>query len=662
MTVWGIIITSIFSLFVLGIAIKMVIELYWNKKLNMFKEKEHISPVKFPVDRTIKYVYSLSLSAIIVFVSVFSGVFSPLEPLGNKTLVQANLVGSESKLNALVEDYLSSENNYLYPEANMDDGLEATDGDDESRDYTDTNVQVDGVDEGDVLKTDGYRVFYAPRYYNVIEVLDIEDNHTMTKVDTIELDNFRVDSLYLTDEYLVTIGYRFEETIYPMDTLEDYWGFYFYSQTATVVVFDKDTLEEVYQMDTDLTFIEHRLIDDTLYLVSTKWFYDEAELRPQFDITLDGQTTTSYLNYKDMYYFEDLPAASMTVITSIDFNTFEQQSQGFIGRTNQVYVSESSIYTFYTDWQYEKTDDGYAYDIQTYIVKYNIDKNSKTINYVASTAVEGYVEDRYWLDESGDYLRIVTSRSWWNDEDNHLYILKENDSTDTFDLIAHMDENIGHENERVESVRFHGDYVNIVTYERMDPLYTIDLSNPENPEIIAPEIEEAGYSEYLHIWDESHHVLGLGYLDANEDSVIDGMKLSAYDTNTGTILETDPYPFETDGNWSYSYTAAMYDPKAIMVDVELGLFGFPMTKYSYDYARESYEYQSAFVVYHIDFDREFVLGEPTIIYHDAVDWYNHIDRGLYIEGYIYTFSAHQVSSYDLANNTVFETITIESTN
>ncbi len=662
MTVWGWIIVSTFGALTLFIVTKVIVEFVWNKRLNAFKKTEHVAVVKMPYELIIKYAYSFALSTAIVIVSVVSGAFMPVSPAieTSKTLVNANRVGSQTALNTLIDEYRLSNRyeNWLTPEVDDLMSMDGAEGVNEPREYTDTNVQVEGVDEGDVLKTDGYRIFYAPRYYNVIEVIDIENDHSMTHVESMHIDDFRVDSLYLTDTYLIVIGYEYEEVIYPMDTLEMYYGFWFYEQTASIIVFDKTSLEEVYRVNTDLSFLDHRLIDDTLYVVSTKWFIQDEEARPMFDVTMDGQTQTSYLSYMDMYYFEDVPSASMTVISSLNLDTFDMQSQGFIGQTHQVYVTEQSIYTYYNAYEYIETEQGYDYDIHTHIVKYSINQDDQTIQYVASTNVIGVVEDSYWLDESGDYLRVVTSRSWWNGV-NRLYILEENAETDTFDEIALIDENIGHVNERVESVRFHGDYVNIVTYERMDPLYTIDLSNPEAPITLENPIEEAGYSEYLHIWDTSNHVLGLGYLDANEEAIIDGMKLSAYDTTTGTILDTDPFPYIDDLGWSYSYTEALYNPKALMVDVDLGLFGFPMVSYQYDSETWDYSYQTSFVIYHIDFSREDVLGEPIIIEHDTVEYYNQIDRGVWIDGYVYTFSAHEMLSYDLASETVFEQIYIQ---
>ena len=662
MTFWGWAITGIFGLLIVFMMAKFIIEFIWNRRLNAFKLSEHMAKVKLPFERFVKYAYSFSLSTAVVILTVGCSAFVPLTSLGNKDLVNAQRVGTELRMNSLIEDYRLS-NKYFYYESipsMVDDALDGFSSNDLTRDYTGTNVQVEGVDEGDVLKTDGYRIFYAPRYYNVIEVIDIEDNHDMTHVASMSLEDFRVDSLYLTDDYLIVIGYRYEETIYPMDTMDIYWGFYFYEQTASILVFDKETLEETYRLETDLSFIDHRLMDDTLYIVSNKWFYLDQDHRPEFDVIVNGITTTSYLSYMDIYYFDDVPANAMTVITTLDLTTFEHQSQGFIAPTDQIYASENAIYTLNTQYLYDENAEGYTYDIKTNIFKYKIDANDQTIDYVASTVIDGYVEDRYWVDESDDYLRVVTSRlSWIGEDPNRLYILAENAETDTFDEIAVLDENIGHDGETVKSVRFHENYVNIVTYETMDPLYTIDLSNPELPYISETPIEEAGYSEYLHVWDDDSHIIGLGFLDQDENGSLDGLKVSAYDTSIGSdSIVSDEMPYGNELGWGYSYTEAMYNPKALMVDVSLGLFGFPMVSHHYNATTDEYSYQSAFRIYQIDFDAANVLGNPIMVVGDTTEFYNQIDRGVFINDFVYTFSAHEILSFDLANEISVQQILI----
>ncbi len=661
MTLWGWMITSIFGLLTLFMIFKFLIEFIWNRRLNRFKVTEHVAKNQLPFERFIKYAYSFSLSAAVVVLTVSCGAFVPLTSLGDKDLVNANRVGTETRMNKLIDDYrllYDSGNHYVMPNI-QDEFLDGAESDALTRDYTHTNVQVEGVDEGDILKTDGYRVFYAPRYYHVIEVLDIEDDHSMTHIASLQIDDFRVDSLYLTDEFLVVIGYRYEESIFPMQTMDMYYEFYFYQETASIIIFDKESLEENYRLETNLTFVDHRLMDDTLYMISTKWFYENQDPRPIFDDTVDGVTTASYLSYMDIYYFNDVPASSMTVVTTLDLNTFEHKSQGFIGQTSEIYVTESSIYTFNTAYIYDEDISGYTYDIKTNIVKYQINQTDHAIAYVASTTIDGYVEDRYWLDESDDYLRVVTSRSWLADDPNRLYILQEDAETDTFDVIAVLDDHIGHEGETVKSVRFHGNYVNIVTYETMDPLYTIDLSNPSAPYISETPIEEAGYSEYMHVWDDDNHIIGLGFLDIDADGILDGMKVSAYNTSIGSdSIVSDEMPDSNELGWGYRYTEAMYNPKALMVDVELGLFGFPLVSHQYNSTTDTYTYETAFRVYQIDFNNINVLGEPLMIVGETTEFYNQIDRGVYINGYIYTFSANEILSYDLTNEVSVQQISI----
>ena len=82
--------------------------------------------------------------------------------------------------------------------------------------------------------------------------------------------------------------------------------------------------------------------------------------------------------------------------------------------------------------------------------------------------------------------------------------------------------------ERIFAVRFLGDKGYVVTFRQVDPLYTLDLSNPEKP-TVRGELELLGFSSYLHpIGDDL--LLGLGQ-DANEQGQTQGTQLSLFDVS-----------------------------------------------------------------------------------------------------------------------------------
>jgi hypothetical protein len=219
------------------------------------------------------------LTTALLGLSLTSGVFDQSYVLNDRLLVNAQPVSSQSKLKSLIESQNSgsfwgdlfqirSELDGLpMPEAN-----EAVDQN-ESRDYLDTNVQVQGVQEGDIVKTNGNTIYYASRYQNRIRVVDVLNNQLVSVRNDIDLGDFSVDGFYLSGEYLVVIGYTIEQyVILPEqgDELMDYYPGYYSVSTGTVIVLNTETLEEVYKIETDTHIYDHRMIDDVLFLVSKK--------------------------------------------------------------------------------------------------------------------------------------------------------------------------------------------------------------------------------------------------------------------------------------------------------------------------------------------------------------------------------------------------------
>ena len=122
--------------------------------------------------------------------------------------------------------------------------------------------------------------------------------------------------------------------------------------------------------------------------------------------------------------------------------------------------------------------------------------------------------------------------------------------------------------ESVYSARFMGDTGYFVTFEEVDPLFSVDLSDPSNPEIIG-ELKLPGFSEYLHPYGDGL-LLGIG-MDVDEEGVTtEGVKVSMFDvSDPSEVKETENYVLED----MYG-TDVGYNYKSVFVDVEKNLFGF----------------------------------------------------------------------------------------
>lgn len=661
MTTFGWIMVSLVSVIVVVFGVRFVRDIIWNQKLGKFQKSKSIVLPKIPRLYWIKRSYGLILSSLVLLTTVASGAFASPTMLGDRVLLNANPVGSKANLLKLIEETNNGGWwNDLFRGGMLEDAVFAPEADGAGndvpeRDYIGTNVQVDGVDEADIVKTDGNTIYYAARYYNEVRILDVNLDGTVEPQANLDLGDMYTDSLYITDTQLIVIGYVYTAIPYTYIDGQDYYGWAYTSYSGAVYVYDRETMELDYKLETDSNFYQHRLIGDALYLVSSKSLYSD-ELRPEYRETEDGDTVTSYLGYDSIFYFNDVPVYNMTIVTGINLTNYDVTSQAFLGNVSEIYASTDAIYTVNNYTSY--TLDSWSSHVQ--IVKYALDIDNASVTYVGQKELTGYVGDQYWMDEYDGYFRVVTSS--WNPIHNELYVLAEDEETDELKVVGSITEGLGKEFETVKSVRFDGDTGYVVTFEQRDPLYTIDLSDPSQPEITSA-IEEPGYSTYLHVWDDNNHVIGFGF-SADDNGFVTGLKISAYDTTLELPLESYQLNNQDgEGIWSYSYSEASYNPKAMMISPEKGIIAFPVMSWTstqvgtYEW---NYSYVSQYLVFYIDFDADQIISDPIVIDHNPSDYYIGIDRGVYIDGIIYTLSYTEMVSFDLESKTVLETLVFET--
>lgn len=188
------------------------------------------------------------------------------------------------------------------------------------------------------------------------------------------------------------------------------------------------------------------------------------------------------------------------------------------------------------------------------------------VDYEATGALKGSIgwsSPSFRMDEHHGDLRVVTTT--YNDNFvplHHLSILRQVAGQQTLTTLAQLPNDnrpqpIGKPNEDIYAVRFNGDKAYVVTFERVDPLYVLDLSNPEDP-LVAGELEIPGFSTYLHPVDESY-LFALGQ-DANSDGQQTGIKVALFDIrNPAQPMLVNSVSFgETD-----SFSEAGYDHRAL---------------------------------------------------------------------------------------------------
>jgi uncharacterized secreted protein with C-terminal beta-propeller domain len=566
----------------------------------------------------------------------------------------------------------------------------------DSNSYVDTNSQVDGIKEGDIVKTDGNFIYYASRFQSSIKVMSVSSSDEISLLDDIDLHaegkQVYTDSLYLTPDYLIVIGYQYDlqsSNCVGYDEVGDavFCDFFqWWQPTGSVLVIDRATLDIAYRLTTDSAFIDHRLIphydevgeleSETLLLIGHKYLYQEDNYQPQF-----VENGTSYsMSYDAMYYVENDDIYAMTTFVTIPFiegTPITYQASALLGTTadyKKMYVNHERLYITQSNYHWTTT---MSYQTTT-LTQFDFNFEEGHLTFIASASVFGVAINQFALDEYDGYFRLATTETRWtySSDDmfwsesnrtitNRLYVLQLSLSNE-FVLISYLDEGLGKPNELIMSVRFNETKAYIVTFLRTDPLYIIDLSNPEQPTITS-EIELPGFDTYQHIW-PNDKLIGIGY-QADENGMTTGMKVTAYDVGENALelqtLEIGDYIKDAfraqNTTWTYSYSEALWDHRAILVSAEKNIFAFAVNAYSYGYdvIEDAYtsEYHSFYFIFSIDFTSNEPLGIPTIIEHpaSALDYVN-VDRGVMINDVIHTLSNHQVISYSVIEKRVIQTL------
>ncbi len=306
-------------------------------------------------------------------------------------------------------------------------------------------------------------------------------------------------------------------------------------------------------------------------------------------ISIDSKTQN--ISASDIYYV-DVPELSdtMTHVISLNLNTNDVVEKSFmLGSSQTMYVSKNNIFLAsahypYYPLLYRNQGDVSSLNDQETTILHKISITTGDVSYIAQGEVPGHILNQFSMDEHNGFFRIATTvGNNWGEEtqsSNNIYILDEN-----LKQVSQI-ENIA-PGESIYAARFLGDRAYLVTFVQVDPLFTIDLSDPYNPRILG-ELKIPGYSEYLHPLDENH-IIGIGKevdpsIDADKVhtpgaiyyTAILGLKLAIFDvSDIENPVEEAKIVIGDRGTDS----PALYDHKAFLFDREKELLVIPVSLY-----------------------------------------------------------------------------------
>jgi inhibitor of cysteine peptidase len=503
--------------------------------------------------------------------------------------------------------------------------------------YSTTNIQVAGVDEADIVKTDGEYLYVVSGSY--IYILRAYPANQAVLLSKIEFNETYGAQIYVNGNKLAVIGNTYPVLYtYTESTTEE--GFlippYVYNDKMFVKVYDITNRANPVLSRTVIvngTLSGSRMIGEYVYAVVNQPAIQPSSNEIGIEVmlpTISGDyvkevqpTEIHYIDAPDISY-------RLTTIIAINImnNSQEPTYEPFLtGYSTTMYVSLNNMYLVVpntTRWFILENGDEPKEETLIYRIKLEQEK----IVVMAEGSVSGYVLNQFSMDEYNGFFRIATTM-WTNrNSTNSLFILDMD-----LNVVGKLEDLA--EGESIYSTRFMGDRCYLVTFRQIDPFFVIDVAEPTEPKELG-NLKIPGYSSYLHPYDENH-IIGIGKQDSN-------VKLSLFDvTDVTAPTEIDNYIVEAE----YSDSPVLYDHKAFLFDKQL--LALPVSTNMFGIRDANSGYWQGAYIFDVSLEQGFTL-EGKITHQNVADQFEYdlnVKRILYIDTVLYTTSDNKVKMNDL---------------
>jgi hypothetical protein len=429
--------------------------------------------------------------------------------------------------------------------------------------------------------------------YTVAIFYDVSDPVNPALIDQLQLRGYFREGRRINDRlHLVSNHY-----LRPPGLYEDvqFWELYnaFYNAVYQTRCEDPDTDLAAHPA---VIAARNNLIAKITDMVSSR---DPSEYLPDAFRVADGDAQSiPYLACTDIQHPEVNMSLGLQIITSVDTDGANLAAAGIVNNSYITYVSQDHLYLAETSarWWWVMEDGSWP-SSQTAIYKFAISGNAP--QYVATGRVDGYVNNQFSFSEHNGALRVATTQDdtfpvapgqWQREQKNHLSVLTD-DGNGTLNVVGEVRDFAP--DESIRSARFIGDKGFVVTFRNVDPLFTFDLTDPGNPQMLG-ELTIPGFSTYMHPYDENH-LLTIGRAGgAGGTGVGNGIQLQLIDIsdmNNPAVLHS--YIPTMPSGWSWS--TAEHDHKAFTFYQPANLLAIPL-QYSYYLSNEAFSGIAAYEV------------------------------------------------------------------
>ncbi|MBN1656270.1 MAG: beta-propeller domain-containing protein [Deltaproteobacteria bacterium] len=495
--------------------------------------------------------------------------------------------------------------------------------------HSDTNVQVENVDEADIVKVDGETIYLL--HGNQLFVLDAWPPEELSIGPDLSIEGYPVE-MFVRDGRAVVYSRVYDNgELGSLGKSGNYKEGYYYDgpeyycgggpEFTKISLLDvtADAPKVVRELYIEGSYQSARLHDSMartvvqggfkapgLFMPNIEFWdawgrpFDQEKVDEQIDTwrdrviesiqstelsdwlplekeRIDGKIVDVERRCSD--YYAPSPGMTdygLTNIVMLDITETGGPLSGasILGSVSEVYASAQTMLLAHQQWYANRLsgDDGERTALHSF------ELTADRTNYTASGFVPGHILNQFSMDvdDEAGVVRLATTRESWNEEsrfDNRVFTLQADG--DELKQLG-KSEALGHRDERIFSTRFIGDKAYVVTFRQQDPLIVLDLSDPENPEVLG-EAVIPGFSDYMHPLDKDH-LLTIGR-NTNEWGSDIGLLLQIFDVSKPTQpKQTHHHTYSPDG-----YSTANTDHKAFTYWAERQLLAFPFVNYGGEY-------------------------------------------------------------------------------
>ncbi len=504
--------------------------------------------------------------------------------------------------------------------------------------HGETNTQVEGIDEADILKNDGHYLYIVPARQNAVEIIDIRDPknmHIAARIDCkSELDNRSIRELYLCGDTLVLL--------YDVYASEENGGQKLYDACYAYAPENLKTLAEIYDVSdrtaprlrfdyaVDGGQISSRMDGSNLLMItsySVPIYKDESDLK-------NACVPCTYQDGEKMRF----PAEQVRIVSGSDSTAYltvsrldtqadkaSAQTKAVLGGGSEIYCDSENLLVAQMDYTVSQKEgdiaESRAFAPMETCTRLYAFRLQDGIAYTGSAQVKGTTLNQFSMDSFGGYYRIATTAS-----SGSLVTVLNQDLEPVGELSGIA------KGETIYAARFMGDSAYLVTFRQTDPLFIIDLSNPSAPKVTG-ELKIPGFSNYLHPYSENL-LIGIGQ-DGTAAGAGNQLKISLFDVSDKQNPQEISKAVYSGG--SASVSTAQNTHKAFLSVRESGEFSIPVQEYSYGNSQTNC-YASMLTVQD---GKLCVTGTYTPKNGGA-----EIERVTYADGTVFTLSANALTAFD----------------